>query len=153
MVLTRWLILSTRQLKYLEFFWTLEFAETGRCIFVSYDDCLIVVCSLLDFVMGVTSAFVPFRRNRRNNGWLWTPAAPIFTSVLQSLSRSPRPYLLQTWRSSLGRRSPVCSMTCQTLSTRSSNLRWRSGNSGSRPWKGCRPATRRPSSVNSGLCR
>ena len=56
--------------------------------------------------MGVPSAPSPSRRNRRSSGWLWMPAAPIFTSVLLNPSRSAWP----TW---------------QTLCARS-NSRWRS---------------------------
>ena len=162
MVLKRWLILSIRrscqrrrrhisslQLRLPEFFLTLEFAETGGKFFASYDAYLTVACSLLDFVMGVMSAFSPSRRNRGNRGWLWTPAAPIFTSVFLSLSRSPRPHALLKWRSSLARRSTACSLTWQTLSTGSSSQQrsegfspcpwWRSASSGSPPWRGsCR---------------
>ena len=127
---------------------TLEFAETGGFLFASYGTCISVVFSLLDFVVGVTSAFSPSRRNRESSGWL-----PVSTSVLLSLLRSPRPHPLQNWRSSLGRRSVARSSTWLTRSARS-NSRWRSESfspcpwwksmsSGSRQWKECRSTTRR----------
>ena len=83
-------------------FLDLEFAETCGCIFASYDACLTVACSFFGFVIGVTSVFSPSRRNREGHGWLWTPAVPISTSVLLSVSLSPRPHPLQYRRTALG---------------------------------------------------
>ena len=80
MVLTRWLIFSNQAVLPAE-----EAADLLRIVRRLLD----LACSLLDFVAGVTSAFSTSRRRRENRDWLWTPAAPIFTSVLLSLSRSP----------------------------------------------------------------
>ena len=138
---------------------TLEFAETGGCIFASYDACLIVVCSLFGLRHGCDVS----RRNRESSGWLWTSAAPTSSSVL------PESVALHTAASFTkleiqpGRRSIPCSSTSwRLLPDRTPGcapnffLFVCGGEAGTRDHvrgRGCRSTTRRPSFLNSGLCR
>ena len=139
-----------------KYFWTLEFAETGGHIFASYDACLTVAFSPLDFAVCVMSGFWPSLvvNARRANLHLRAPelvallmAAP-FAKLEIQLGET-----LHCLQFDLANAFHRIELPMGILEFFSACPGWKSTSSASRRWMACQSTTRHPSSHNSVLCR